>query len=136
SLPLVVTASRSEPSQPAARSDTASSAATAIRLIRPPRGRGRPGYARPAARAGGPDDDPTVALEHEALVGRVRVDAGLGALHRARLRIARGGPARDPSRDALVRHARLVGIRDRPGVMEPGLQPLSGRGERVGRVAC
>ncbi len=74
-------------------------------------------------------------LQHEGLVRGVRVDAGLRRLRRAGVEVARGRPAGDPRRDALVGLAGVVGIGDRPGVVKPRFQPASRGGEGVRRVA-
>ena len=116
---------KSSPSRIDRHSSRRSTASLIVRSPRPARARAPRRAARSPAPAetlpvaGGRDDDAAAALEHEALVRRVRVEAGLGA---ARRRASGGGRSRRPRRRGGGPH---------PGSAAAGLIRV---GERAARV--
>ena len=77
------------------------------------------GELEPVPRAGGCDDDPPVPLEDERLVGRVRVEAGLG-----------GERLRDRARDSAAPP------RSRPSARRPDRRPPCSSGSAGGPAWC
>ena len=75
------------------------------------------------------NDDSSVRLDHEALVDRVRVEAGFG-IERDGVGIGKapGYPGSRGFDHVEVGYAFIVGVSRKPGMVDSGFQPAPGAG--------